>query len=257
MGIVIHQEDIVMRNDIKDNKHYLIIIFSVCFLLCVFELNTTLYAAGEIVGWGANFSGQCTVPEPNTGFKAIAAGFAHSLGLKTDGSIVAWGGNYYGECNVPEPNTDFMAIAAELGYSLGLKQDGSIVGWGINGFGVCNVPSPNTGFIAIAAGQYHSLGLKQDGSIVAWGEISNSSVPEPNTGFMAIAAGRYHSIGLKGCLYNLDGDLYEDCRVNFYDLAIMGDRWLADYDMYDLETLASDWLIDCFEDPSNPACVYK
>jgi len=113
------------------------------------------------------------------------------------------------------------------------------VGWGKNRDGQLNVPEPNTGFIAIATGFYHSLGLKQDGSIVAWG--SNSDVPSPNTGFIAIAAGDRHSLGLKGCLYNLAGDLNDDCKVDFRDFAIMADNWL----------------IDCNTDPSNPVCVPK
>jgi hypothetical protein len=72
-------------------------------------------------------------------------------------------------------------------------------------------------------------------------ENSNSNVPEPNTGFTAIAAGRYHSLGLKGCPYNLDGDLNDDCKVDFYDFAIM----------------ANNWFVDCFDEPNNPACVSK
>jgi hypothetical protein len=53
---------------------------------------------------------------------AIAAGGAHSLGLRADGSIAAWGDNEYGQCNVPSPNSDFAAIAAGTAHSLGLKQ---------------------------------------------------------------------------------------------------------------------------------------
>ena len=85
------------------------------------------------------------------------------------GPIVGWGANYYGQSSVPSPNTGFVAVAAGFEHSLGLKSDGSIVGWGDNDFGQSSVPSPNTGFVAVAAGWYHSLGLKPDGSIVAWG----------------------------------------------------------------------------------------
>jgi hypothetical protein len=138
------------------------------------------------------------VPSPNTGFIAIATGFGHSLGLKTDGSIVAWGDNYYGQCTVPSPNTGFIAIATGLWHSLGLKTDGSIVSWGRNEYGQCTLPSPNTGFTAIAAGGYHSLGLKTDGSIVAWGDnyYGQCTVLSPNTGFTSIAAGLEHSLAL-------------------------------------------------------------
>ncbi len=122
---------------------------------------------------------------------------------------------------------------------------GEIVAWGNNGYGQCNVPEPNTGFTAIAVGQDHSLGLKTDGSIVAWGYNGNGQcdVSEPNTGFMAIAAGYSNSFGLRGstCLFNLVGDLNNDCKVDFEDFA----------------TMANNWLMDCGANPSNPACVPK
>jgi hypothetical protein len=43
------------------------------------------------------------------------------------------------------------------------------------------------------------------------------------------------------CEYALAGDLNDDCKVDLNDFAIM----------------ASNWLVDCFEEPSNPACVHK
>ena len=108
------------------------------------------------------------MPEPNTGFVAVAAGWNHSLGLKADGSITAWGLNNFGQCNVPEPNTGFIAVAAGYGHSLGLKADGSIVAWGYNLFGQCNVPVINIGFSAIAAGGFHSLAIKSPPSDFAY-----------------------------------------------------------------------------------------
>jgi hypothetical protein len=158
---------------------------------------------GSIVAWGYNGDGECDVPEPNTGFTAIAAGEYHSLGLKQDGSIVAWGLNNHGQCNVPSPNSGFTAIAGGFYHSLGLKQDGSIVAWGDNGDGQLDVPAHNTGFTAIAAGAFHSLGLKQDGSIVAWGNNDDGEcdVPSPNMNFSSIAAGWRHSLGLKFSIF--------------------------------------------------------
>jgi hypothetical protein len=129
-------------------------------------------------------------------------------------------------------------------HSLGLKADGSIIAWGYNYHGQCSVPSPNTGFVAIAAGYAHSLGLKSDGSIVAWGYNGSGqcNVPLPNRGFMAIATGGWYSLAIiQSCDYALSGDLNDDCRIDFDDFAKM----------------ASNWLIDCFTDPNNPACVPK
>jgi hypothetical protein len=73
------------------------------------------------VAWGYNYYGQCSVPAPNSSFVAVAAGYAHSLGLKADGSIVGWGYNTSGQCNVPPPNRGFVGVAASVDRSLGLK----------------------------------------------------------------------------------------------------------------------------------------
>ena len=157
---------------------------------------------GSIVAWGSNSSGQTDVPSPNTGFVAVAAGWAHSVGLKADGSIVAWGYNAWGQSSLPSPNTDFVAVAAAHSFSVGLKGDGSIVAWGFNGGGQLNVPAPNVDFVAISAGG-HTLGLKTNGSIVAWGcddpdwDFGQCNVPAPNADFVAVAAGGQYSVGLK------------------------------------------------------------
>jgi hypothetical protein len=102
------------------------------------------------------------VPTPNGPFSAIAAGFAHSLALKTDGSIVAWGDNTYGQCTLPSPNSGFVAIAAGGYHSVALKADGSVVAWGYNDDGRCDVPAPNQGYLTIAAGGSHTLAVAED-----------------------------------------------------------------------------------------------
>ena len=53
--------------------------------------------AGSIVGWGSQVVGV----DLSGGFTDIAAGGAHSLGLKEDGSLVAWGDNGHGQCDTP------------------------------------------------------------------------------------------------------------------------------------------------------------
>ena len=136
-------------------------------VLCLLNVSGTALAQwnGEIVAWGSNGYGACDLPEPNSGFVAVAGGYFHSLGLKADGSIVAWGHDYYGQCDVPEPNSDFVAVAGGEGHTLGVKEDGSIVAWGRNNYGQCAVPSPNSGFVGIAGGQAHNLGLRESTGI--------------------------------------------------------------------------------------------
>jgi hypothetical protein len=125
--IGIYEEGNAILSGSKDERYSFITAVGVCFFLLAFALPIPVYAAGEVVTWGRNIYGEGNVPGPNTGFKAIAGGGAHSLGLKTDGSITAWGRNIYGQCNVPGPNTGFAAIAAGTFHSLGLKTDGSIM----------------------------------------------------------------------------------------------------------------------------------
>lgn len=142
---------------------------------------------------------------------ALAAGEAHSLGLKADGSIVAWGSNLQGQGNVPSPNAGFTAVAAAGWHSLGLRLDGSITAWGANGNGQCNVPAPNADFVAIAAGTYHNVAVKADGTVVAWGANASyqCAPPTPNAGFTAVAASlgtlasMQFSVGLQSSLVSV------------------------------------------------------
>ncbi len=97
---------------------------------------------------------------PNADYVAVAAGYFHSLGLKSDSTVVAWGKNDYGQCDVPWPNAGFVAVAAGYDHSVGLKSDGTVVAWGRNNYGQCTVPESSAGFAAIAAGGGFSLGLR-------------------------------------------------------------------------------------------------
>ena len=90
--------------------------------LSVWSNEEVVVLGGYIVAWGENDDGQCDVSYPNNGFTAVAAGWDHSLGLRSDGSIVAWGCNGDGQCDVPSPNSGFTAVAAGDGHGLGLKE---------------------------------------------------------------------------------------------------------------------------------------
>ncbi len=68
----------------------------------------------------------------------VAAGWYHTVGLKSDGTVVAVGRNDYGQCNVGGW-TDITQVAAGSIHTVGLKGDGTVVSVGCNGGGQCNV----------------------------------------------------------------------------------------------------------------------
>jgi len=162
------------------------------------EHSLALKSDGSIFGWGRDRYGQMTTMPGGNDFTAIAAGEDYSLALKSDGSIVGWGSNNYGQVTTMPGGNDFTAIATGGYHSLALKSDGSIVAWGGNGdYGQTTVPEGND-FVAIAAGRFHSLAIKSDGSIVAWGRnISGETTMPEGNDFVAIAAGWYHNLALK------------------------------------------------------------
>src|SRR5918912_97430 len=74
--------------------------------------------SGTIVAWGNNGDGETNVPAGLSGVSAIAAGFEHTVALKSDGTVVAWGYNGYGETTVPAGLGGVSAIAAGYGHTV-------------------------------------------------------------------------------------------------------------------------------------------
>jgi len=155
-------------------------------------------ASGTVVGWGDNTQGQLDIPVGLTGVTAIAAGFEHSLALKTDGTVVGWGDNGDGQATPPASLSGVMAISAGFGHSLALKSDGTVVGWGSNGFGQLNIPTGLSSVTAISAGLFHSLALKSDQTVVGWGgnATGQATPPASLSGVVAISAGDFHGLAL-------------------------------------------------------------
>jgi len=78
-------------------------------------------------------------------FKAVAAGYEHSLALTVDGQIYVWGANHAGQLGLghykmvdrPEllptqANLRFLEIAAGVDHSLAISEKGEIYSWGGN-----------------------------------------------------------------------------------------------------------------------------
>jgi hypothetical protein len=121
---------------------------------------------------------------------AVAAGYYHSLALRSDGRVLAWGRNEAGELGdgtttdrhvptlVPDL-TDVVAIDAEYGYSLAIRSNGSVWEWGrrstLSSPGLPDqlVPAPAGQIVAsrISAGAEHRLAVG-NGVVQGWGDNS-------------------------------------------------------------------------------------
>lgn len=192
--------------------------------------------------WGTNIPEQIV----NSNVVAIAAGYNHSLFLKSDGSLWSMGDNSSGQLgdgtyntrtNHPEEivSSNVVAIAAGYNHSLFLKSDGSLWGMGEDvgqlgdgNYGILtNRPEQalTSGVTTLAAGGSHSLFLKSGGSLWAMGFNQNgqlgdgtyyaTNLPEQivASGVTTVAAGASHSLFLQsgGSLWamgdNQDGQL--------------------------------------------------
>jgi len=210
-----------------------------------------LKSDGSVWAWGSNSFGQLgddARTEWNEGISspvqvaglsdvtAIAAGFAHTVALKSDGSVWAWGRNGVGQLGDGSTTgadegtsspvqvaglSDVTAIAAGSSHTVALKSDGSVWAWGYNYYGqlgdgsTTNQSSPVqvaglSDVTAIVASGEHTVALKSDGSVWAWGynyygQLGDGSTttqysPVQVAGLSdvaAIAAGGGHTVALK------------------------------------------------------------
>ena len=127
---------------------------------------------GRVVAWGDNLFGQATLPADIGPAMAVAAGFGHSLALRTNGTVVAWGLDSRGQARVPTNLAAVVAIAAGAAHSVALTADGRVVCWGDNAWGQAAVPAGLTNAVAIDAGDLHTLALDRNGRIWAWGDTN-------------------------------------------------------------------------------------
>ena len=157
---------------------------------------TSASTSQTVVAVGGDWAGQCSNVVTWTGITAIAAGDAHSVGLKSDGSVVAVGWNDSHQTEV-SGWTGVTAIAAGYQHTVGLKGDGTVVAVGLNDNGQCDL-SGWSGITAVAAGFGHTVGLKADGTVVAAGDNTHHECDVSGwTGITAIAAGWGHTLGVK------------------------------------------------------------
>jgi alpha-tubulin suppressor-like RCC1 family protein len=143
------------------------------------DYSMALKSDGTVWSWGYNYYGQLGNGENGydadsftpvqakdlTGITAIAAGYYHSMALKSDGTVWAWGENSDGQLgngttddsNIPiqvigPRGVGFLAaskIAGGSDHNLSLSNDGTVWGWGYNYYGQvgngmfeCDIPYP-------------------------------------------------------------------------------------------------------------------
>ncbi len=152
-------------------------------------------------------------------YKAIAAGYLYSLGIKSDGTLWGWGSNAHGNLGTGESKNTYVvptkigdgfsvdphALSASkfsvLGnttvyyHSLALKSDGGIWAWGDNTFGQLGDGSRTTAttperiladssnvYTAVSAGDGdHSLAVQSNGTLWAWGSNSCGQLGDGTT----------------------------------------------------------------------------
>jgi hypothetical protein len=97
------------------------------------------------VAWGDPEGGVLDVPEPNSGFVDVFAGYRYAFGLRDDGTVVMWGTS---TVVPPSLNHDIVDLDAMFNpYWTSLHADGSIALWSGG-----DIPEPNSGIIAMDAG---------------------------------------------------------------------------------------------------------
>jgi hypothetical protein len=154
------------------------------------------------VAWGLNIDGQTTVPAGLDNVVQIAAGWMHTVVVRSDGTVVAWGNNDYGQCTVPPDLSGVVRVAAGAHHTVALRADGSVVAWGRNDMGQTSVPPGLENVIQIATGNgdeaQHTVALRDDGTVVAWGANSDGQVdvPPDTHDVVYISAGDRHSLAL-------------------------------------------------------------
>ena len=209
--------------------------------------NLILGSNGTAWAWGGNTNGRLgdntttarsspvSVVGGFTDWVQVSAGFAHSMGIRSNGTAWAWGLNTGGRIgdnstiskispvSVVGGFTDWIQVSAGGQHSLGLRANGTAWGWGTNSSGQIGDGSATSrlspvsvvgafvDWIQVSAGYTHSLGLRANGTAWAWGgnaagrlgdntTVSKSSPVSVVGGFVdwiQLSAGGTHSLGLR------------------------------------------------------------
>lgn len=153
---------------------------------------------GIVFGWGHSSDGKTASPAVS-GVIAVAAGLDHSVALRNNGTVVAWGRNNMNQLAVPSDATSVTAIAAGNNHTLALRANGTVVAWGANNEGQLNFARALSNVKGIGAGDDHSIVVFSNGTVFAWGNSNGgqTNVPPGATNVIAVTAGANHSVALQ------------------------------------------------------------
>ena len=215
--------------------------------------------AGQLWGYGTNIWGQLGegphgestgTPVPiqigSATWKAVAASYGHSLGVKSDGSLWAWGLNDYGQLGLGDTadrsaptrvgsGTDWKTVYCGVRGSYAITAGGALYAWGWNEYGQLGLGSAGgthltpalvsaTGWSDLAPGPLDCLGIKDDGSLWAWGYNADGQLGLPAdydyhtspvhigsaTSWTDVACGAYHTVAVTS------DDSFAACGANQY-----------------------------------------
>ncbi|HBI15855.1 MAG TPA: hypothetical protein DDY20_10150 [Desulfobulbaceae bacterium] len=236
-------------------------------------------ADGTLWGWGLNawyqlgeggiYSYYNTPVQigTDTDWKAVSAGYKHTVAVKNDGTLWEWG-QLCRDTQIYQSvplqigtDTDWAAVAAGAYFNIALKTDGTLWGWGSNSNGQLgldditystqNAPvqiGTDTTWTKMAAGSSHTIARKENGTLWAWGangdgqlgietygqEIAPVQVGTETTWTDDITAGSWHTLARKanGTLWawgnNDDGQLGDGTIVTKnYPVQIPGSTWTS------------------------------
>jgi formylglycine-generating enzyme required for sulfatase activity/alpha-tubulin suppressor-like RCC1 family protein len=175
------------------------------------------------IGWGQNAYGLCTPPADLGSCSSIAAGFLHSMAIKSDGTLLCWGagttnagsGYDYGQSIIPSELGPCSSISAGGIHSMALCNNGTVRCWGAGttntgaypNYGQSIVPPDLGPCSSIAAGFSHSMAIRTDRTVLCWGagttnaganyDYGQSIIPAELGPCSSIAAGGLHSIAIR------------------------------------------------------------
>jgi alpha-tubulin suppressor-like RCC1 family protein len=157
-----------------------------------------LRSDGNVLAWGST-PGAPALPAGLT-YTQVAAGWRHSVALRSDGTAVCFGDNSSGQCNAPPPaaGTSFVSVGAGQERSAALQSDGQIVVWGLAA--APPILPPGVVYVELVVGSHHLLARRSDGAVVGWGlgfsgETQMPPLP-PGRSVLGLAAGNQFSLAL-------------------------------------------------------------